>query len=366
MASTSRCTFDQVRTFLYKTAKRKAPPSREASWTVARDVLTDLQRFGFVKAGLVPRKRSDVDRLKETPFEITESGADLARMTQGKRSEAFNKLLIAWIGGHPYFRAFIVRLLRAPMYIPDITGIKQLGKDLQFPLKLDVFAERIKENCNSRLKSIDYPAEKVAVFNDIVGKRIKTLGDFALAAHVDAKKVVDIIEDNVVVPALLEAEDLYFDSITLQHLISCAQDFYSASVTSAHPSFTGRVLFSTCDFSPDLVMNPSAEILEVIHHGRAFVSNRFTDSIWSGYRQLAGSSLGYVDVYALRALVSVGLRIQPPVFSLCLEQLMEESPNGSTGVYTELPFTPRPPGESYVEVRNKRIGMIKLVSKKGG
>ncbi|GEM_PF-3343726 len=365
-SSESRCTFDQVRNFLYKTAKRKAPPSREASWTVARDVLSDLQRFGFLKAGTLPRKRSEVERLRETPCEISESGSELARVYREKRSEAFNKLLIAWMSGHPYFRVFTVRLLQAPMYIPDITGIKQLGKDLPFPPKLDILAERIKESCTTRLALVDYPTKRGAVFNSFVDKRLKMLGDFASGAHLDAKKLVDVIEDNVVVPALLEAEDLHFDSITLQHLIGCAQDFYSGSVTSSHPSFNGRVLFSTCDFSPDPVPNPSAEVSEVIHHGRSFVSSRFGDSILSGYKRLAGSSQSYVDIYALRALVCVELTIQPSVFTLCLEQLMDEGPQKGLGVYTELPFTPHPASESYVEIRKRRIGMIKLVVTKGG
>ncbi|ACZ61408.1 hypothetical protein [Dehalococcoides mccartyi] len=365
-SSTVRCSFDQVRNYLYKTAKRKAPPSREASWTVARDVLSDLQRFNFLKSGPLPRKRSEVDRLRETPCEITDSGSELARLYREKRAEAFNKLLIAWMSGHPYFRTMNLRLLRGPMYIPDITGIKQLGKDLTFPPKRDMLGDRIKETCSARLKSIEYPEEKITVFLDTVEKRLDRLGEFASEAHLDAKKLVDIIEDNVVVPALLESESLFFDSITLQHLIGCAQDFYSASVTSSYPGFTGRVLFSTCDFSPDPTTNPAVEITDVIHHGRSLVSDRFADILLSSYKQLASPSMGYVDIYALRALVCVKLKIQPVVFALCLEQAIEEGLKEGTSIYTELPFNPHPTGETYVEIRGKRIGMIKLTFTKGG
>ena len=365
-SSSGKCTFEQVRAFLYKIAKRKAPPSREVMWTVARDVLTDLQRLGFLKTGMVPRKRSEVNRLRETPCEITPAGSELARLYKEKRGEAFNKLLFAWMNGHAYFRQLTIRLLRAPMFIPDITGIKQLGKDLPFPIEPTVLARQIRESCSARLAKVDFSPEKAVIFNTNVEQRVTLLASTISLTNLDAKKLVDTIEDNVVVPALLEAENLRFDSITLQHLVGCARDLYSASATSSHPSFVGRVLFSTCDFVPDLVSDPNADVTGVIHHGRASVSNLFTDSIVSSYKQLAGASFGYVDIYSLRALVCISLRIQPTVFTPCLERLMDSNLNAGIKIYTELPFTPPPRGEDYVEIRNRRIGSIKLSSLEGG
>jgi hypothetical protein len=366
VASTNHCTFELVRALLCKTAKRKAPPSREAMWTVARDVLSDLQRLGFLRAGALPRKRSEVNRLRETPCEITDNGAELAQLHQEKKEKAFDKLLISWINGHLYFRAFTARLLLSPMFVPDITSIKQLGKDLSFPLDPKALVKKINESCISRLAVTNFPAEKATIFSAAVEDRVLRLSSAKALANIDAKKLMDTIEDNVVVPAILESENLHFDAVTLQHLLGCARDFYSASVTSSHPSFIGRVFFSTCDFSPDIGKDPITNVSDVIHHGRSFASDRFVASVVSSYKQLAGTSSNYVDIYALRAQVSVDLRIQPSVFAICLEQIIDGNIKAGVSIYTELPFNPPPQGESYVEIRKRRIGLLKLSFSDGG
>jgi len=335
-------------------------------WTAARDVLSDLERLGFLKTGPLPRKRSEVDRLQETPCQITEDGQALARLYKESRGKAFDEMLLAWMNNHPYFRAFTARLLSAPMYLPDITSIRHLGEDLKFPISPDMLVDRISESCISRLKAIDFPPEKDTTFHHLVGERVDYLANILTMANLDAKKLVDAVEDNVVLPAVLKTECLNFDAVTLQHLLSCSRDFLSASTTSSHPDFSGRVLFSTCDFVPSLAEDPNATVSAVIHHGRSFVIDRFVPSLISAYKQVAGPSQTYVNIYPLRAIVCVNLRIQPLVFALCFQQLIEEGPKSGVAIYTELPFNPPPQGESYVEVRNHRIGLLKLSFQNGG
>lgn len=365
-SSENTCTFDQVRRFLHRTSARKAPPSREVMWTAARDVLSDLERCGFLKVGPLPRKRSEVERLQETPCQVTESGEELARSYKENRGKAFDDILLAWLNKHPYFRAFTVRLIRSPMYIPDITSIKQLGEDLKFPIEQDMLTNLISEACIPRLTAIGFPDEKVAVFQDLVEERVKYLSGISNMGAIDAKKLVDAIEDTIVLPAILGAEDFRFDPVTFQHLLSCSRDFYSASVTSSHPDFSGRVLFSTCDFLPDLARSPDTKVSDVIHHGRSFVFNQFIPSLISAYRKLAGSSNTYINIYTLRAIICVDVKIQPLVFNLCLEHLIGNGPKSGVTVYTELPFNPPPQGESYVELGQHRIGLLKLSFRNGG
>lgn len=365
-SSSDTRTFEEVRQFLHRTSKRKAPPSHEVMWTAARDVLSDLERLGFLKTGPLPRKRSEVDRLRETPCQITEDGQALARLYKESRGKAFNEMLLAWMNNHPYFRAFTTRLLSAPMYLPDITSIRQLGEDLKFPISPDILVDRISESCISRLRAIDFPPSKATTFHHLVGERVDYLANILTMANLDAKKLVDAVEDNVVLPAILKTEGLNFDAVTLQHLLSCSRDFLSASTTSSHPDFSGRVLFSTCNFVPSLTEDPNATVSGVVHHGRSFIIGTFLPSLISAYKQVAGPSQTYVNIYALRAIVCVNLRIQPLVFALCLQQLIEEGPKSGVAIYTELPFNPPPQGESYVEVRNHRIGLLKLSFQNGG
>ena len=64
-APEGKATFDAVRQALHARSSRKAPASREAMWTAARDALSDLQRLGYAVVGVLPRKRSEVDRQRE-------------------------------------------------------------------------------------------------------------------------------------------------------------------------------------------------------------------------------------------------------------------------------------------------------------
>lgn len=358
--SQSICTFDEVRHSLHRSSKRQAPPSREVMWTAARDVLTDLNRLGLITVGPLPRKRSEVERLKETPCKATEKGAEVTCLYKGSRGKAFDAILLLWMNTHSYFRAFTVRLLKSPMYIPDITSIKQLGENLKFPTGPDLLAERIIESCTTRLQAINFPTEKAVIFNEKVNEQIEYLTRVSSMRDLDVKRIVDIVEDNIVLPAILKSEGLSFDSVTLQHIVGCSQDLYSADITSSHPDFTGRVLFSTCDFTPDPLLNAGISVSKVTHHGQSYVSDKFAMALISAFKKLSGSSQTYIDVYQLRALVCTDLRIQPLVFSLCLERIIELGKESGVIIYTELPFNPPPQGESYVLVKGHRIGLLKL------
>src|SRR5688500_1357038 len=89
-------TFDDIRRRLQTKSLRQAPASTEAMWTVARDVLSDLQRLGFAKAGALPRKRSEVERLRSSPCGLTDSGRSLADLYLDKKGRAFDTMLVAW------------------------------------------------------------------------------------------------------------------------------------------------------------------------------------------------------------------------------------------------------------------------------
>ena len=85
----------------------------------------------------------------------------------------------------------------------------------------------------------------------------------------------------------------------------------------------------------------------------------------AAYSRVAGVSGGYADAYSLRAIVCVDLQVQPPVFASCLKELIAAGDAAELVVYTELPFTPPPQGEDYVEVGSRRIGRLKLKSTRG-
>ena len=70
-------TFEQVRLFLLKRSSRAAPSSKVAMWTVARDVLIELQKLGYLEAGVLPRTQSLAARHADTPCRLTDAGKPL-------------------------------------------------------------------------------------------------------------------------------------------------------------------------------------------------------------------------------------------------------------------------------------------------
>jgi hypothetical protein len=353
-----KTTFDAVRDVLQRGSSRRAPASREAMWTVARDVLSDLQRLGYAVVGMLPRKRSEVDRLRSSPCELTDAGKDLAKVLRERQGHAYDELLISWVNEHPYFRQFTARLAEGPIYVPDVTNVKQVG----VPSQSEPLVDRVIASCATRLAAIAYPSEKRDFFAQAVRERVAYVENHARLADLDAKKWIDAIEDLIVIPAFLAAERLPFDAVTFQQLIRASQDFLSASWTYSYPAFEGRVIFSTCEFEHA----PGEDAVKtVVHHGKTYADGLFRPAFSEAYRQLAEGQSGYVDAYVLRALVCVGIRIQPSVFARSLEEVVRTGRDAGMTIFTELPFTPPPIGEQYVEMGSARIGLIKVVLSSG-
>jgi hypothetical protein len=335
-------------------------------WTVARDVLAELEKLKLVTVGVLPRKLSDVHRLQETPCEILPAGAEMAQLNAEKAGRAYDALLIRWLAEHPYFHKLVVRLAESPLFVPDVTNMGQLGLDTVKGKAIPVISANLVNNCSSRLQGAGWTQDKLAVLRSGIERRVRDLAEVLGAADLDAKRLIDVVQDNVVLPSLLEAEDLPFDPVTFQHMLKCAQEFFCAAWTTSHPRFTGRVAFATSEYDVPLHNDPEAHVSQVVHHGVSYAEPLFAKAIREAYIAAAGATSAYVSAYTIRAIVCVELRIPIVVFARSLESLISTGPQAELTVYTELPFEPPPQGENYVEVGNRRIGRLKLIYKKEG
>ena len=358
-------TFDAVRTNFIASSNRRAPNTATAMWTVARDALTELTKLNLATTGVLPRKLSDVVRLRETPVRVSPLGIDMARLYSEKVGRAYDALLISWLDEHPYFRCLVLRLLESPLYVPDVTNIGQLGLDAVKGTVVPAISASLVTNCATRLEAVGWAAEKVGKLRLGIERRAQELSAEFRASDIDAKRLIDVVQDSIVLPAFLEAESLPFDPVTFQQLLKCGQEFLCAGWTASHPRFSGRVVFPTCDFDVPLHRHPSDRVTHVFHHGVSYAEPLFTEAIRSAYIAVAGGSSGYVSAYAVRSMVCINLGLPLAVFARCLEALISAGPQAHLSVYTELPFTPPPQGESYVEVNRRRIGRLKLIFKTG-
>jgi hypothetical protein len=365
IARSKTATFEQVRAAIVRFAARRSPASADAKWTTARDVLAELQRLGYVSGGPIPRQKNVLARFRESLFEVTPEGLKMATSYESGPSQAFDELLHVWLRYHSYFRAFIGRVSTGPLHIPDITSVKDVNGHSIEKASSEVMAAKVAEKCSSRLRSAGVASEIRNAFTKEVLDRFAALVSEVSLASLDAKALVDAVEDRVVVPSLLTAEALPFDPVTLQHLIKASQDFFLASWTSSHPDFAGRIVFSTCDLDPSPRADAAAPTYAIVHHGKTYAWPLFENAVDLGYKKLAeGDRRSYVSAYELRALICVQLRIQPAVFAACLEQLLQTRRPKEAAIYTEIPFEPPPKGEPYVEIgKNRtRVGRLKIAA----
>jgi hypothetical protein len=364
--SKGQSTFNEVRLFLLKRSQRTAPTSQSAMYTVARDVLLDLQKLEFLKAGMLPRTQSQLATLGEAPCELTDAGRELASLygEKGTRGRAFDRLMLAWLKHHPYFKAFIARLHDRTLWLPDVTSVKQLGADARVDDNLNTLTRRLSDHCLQRLDGAGLRAPQAESLAKSIHDRVQELGRVTLSA-LDAKKWVDAIQDRIVIPATLESEALPFsDAVTLQHILKAAKDFLAASWTSSLPEHSLRAVFPTCEFRPAL--GEANDVIDIVHHGKSFAAPHFANAVRKAYGRAAPGPNAYANAYAVRALVCTELQIQPKVFALCLDELIEIGPPSGLTIYTELPFDPPPPGEDYIEVGRSRIGLLKLTASSNG
>jgi hypothetical protein len=358
-------TFDAVRIHLIASSNRKAPNTTTAMWTVARDVLTELTKLKLASTGVLPRKLSDVARLRETPVRVSPLGIDMARLSSERTGRAYDSLLISWLTEHPYFRHFLIRLQESPLYVPDVTNIGQLGLDAVKGRVVPAIAANLLTTCISRLEGVGWTSEKIATLRLGIERRTRELRAALEATDIDAKRLIDLVQDSIVLPAFLEAECLPFDPVTFQQLLKCGQEFLCAGWTASHPHFSGRVVFPTCEYDVPLTRVPDVCVTQIVHHGVSYAEPLFTEAIRNAYIAVAGGSSGYVSAYAVRAVVCIHLRTPLAVFARCLESLISAGPQADLSIYTELPFAPAPQGEDYVEVNRRRIGRLKIIYKTG-
>lgn len=362
LAPLEKSNFEAIRRFLYSQSGRRSPASTTALWTVARDVLTELQRLSLAVVGVLPRRRSDIDRLRESPCEITPAGKELATVFATKKGVAYDNLFLAWLESHPYFRGLITRLAVSPLYVPDVTSAAQVGNSRS---AAEITAHVLR-NCEDRLAGVAFAPSKLSVFREALRRRVNDASPQLASPDLDSKKLVDLIQDSAVIPSFLESEQLPFDGVTFHHLLKIAGEFFAAASTTSHPDFSGRIVFSTCDFVPNIAAGTATKIVAVQHHGGAFAKPQFAEALTAAYTQVAASSGGYADAYKVRAIVCVELRIQPPVFASCLKEIMSAGEPAGPVIYTELPFAPPPQGEDYVEVSQRRIGKLMIKASPNG
>jgi hypothetical protein len=94
---------------------------KDAYWAPTAEVLLEAMRLGFVERQQVPSARRYVEAHRDRTYALTAEGRDLANLAIHDFAAFCDRLAVAIYRAHPYFRALISKLQRAPIACPEVT-----------------------------------------------------------------------------------------------------------------------------------------------------------------------------------------------------------------------------------------------------
>jgi hypothetical protein len=92
-----------------------------AYWSPTVEVLEEAMRLGFVEREQLPSARRYVDAHRARVYRLSPEGQDASELAQRQYGEFVDRITVAIIDGHPYFRRLLELLDERPLMIPVIS-----------------------------------------------------------------------------------------------------------------------------------------------------------------------------------------------------------------------------------------------------
>ena len=291
-----------------------APPTgvseRERNWAPTRDCLSELMRLGAVVDKPLPSSRAFVDRHRGETYELTEFGLKLAELTSdGVRFvDALSQKLIAV---HPYLRALLLALEKAPIRCPNIS-------------EGDV--ERARAGIHGwavwAAERIGNETSPVAVEKELTAHLVRRFGN-PPAERPSNKALAETTNDALMVAAFA-AHEVQLDAPTIKTLLRWGSDLLLYDQSRYIPTYPdANVIWLAADLRHGL----DGDLLPA-RSGIAEYGDRVARAIPLVYWQQAhesSSSLAepYLPVHQLRAQVAYECKVTRALCDLVLSKLAD-------------------------------------------
>ena len=221
-------TFDGLRVRLYQVATDMARLNggREPSghpdyrmWSPTKDAIEELMRLGWVEKMPLPSARHRVDAYRQKQFLLTEEGKKWVLITSA--GEARENLGQALIKQHTYFREYLVRLTKGPIFLPEFNETDIPADATPDSLDCGALASQVAERVYSS------PAGKDGSVLNISGQRIQQYIQrrFSKRQPRSRKALLDAMQD-AVSSGVLRSEGLRADPASFVIISSWSRELF--------------------------------------------------------------------------------------------------------------------------------------------
>lgn len=311
-------TFDELRKRLWQVAIDLARlfGGREPSghpdyhmWSPTKDALEDLMRVGWVEKATLPSARHRVDAYRMTQYRLTDKGRQWAR--RNNAGEARELLGQALLEQHPYFREYLIRLSRGPLFIPEF-----VESDIEpgsTPDSLDysrLVCEAVRRIKVSPAQTIVEPHELAVLVAEFVRRR------FSHQRPKTRKALLDAVQD-AVLARISRSEGMRADPTSFVIISSWSRELFLSGASRYVTEAPGGWLhWAGADIDAD------GTKVTYVRRGLTKVADRVVGMFRSAAEELKTPGMELVKVYPLRGTVAYRCGVANEIVDRVLTELV--------------------------------------------
>lgn len=334
-------------------------------WSTARDIISELDRLGYVKGVSSPKTSRHFEEIATAPVHLTDDGRALLASFTCDKGAAYDALFAKMYDQHPYLQALVGILREQPLLAPVVSSMKEhisdrytstsiLAEDVVGgAIEVDGFLERLSQRIQCPLTD----EQKRDIREGITG----LLRDAALsAAQEELPRFAKIFMEklnHIVIPALFRGQGIGFDYRTHRTLWGLGEEFRLWCITRSHPDYDGWLVYPTATIE---LSDDGRQITKLIFDsGLTQVRERFLGRLYDAYQKLQSKrGTTYVAAWELRAVFCVDNRCQKSAFN----RVFAENYLGSNEHRLHLEIQRnKPQHEEVVRAGDRNIGSVRVL-----
>jgi len=303
-------------------------------WTPTTDALEDLMRSGWVKRSTLPSSRERVDAYRSVFYELTDEGR---KWTHNRNpGEARDALGCKLIEQHLYFRQYLKRLSKGPMFIPELAESEINPRTTPETLDYRAIASEVFHRIEASPAKITGSIEKM---QDLISMYVRRR--FVHMQPKNRKALQDALLD-ALLAGVLEAEGLGADPASFSIINSWARELYiigSSRYVKEAPG--GWLHWSGADF------NIEGDTITYARRGLSKTREAVSQMLGLATIELKQSGTEMIKIYPLRGTVAFRCQVVNEVVDRVIVELVKNQNNSLFQVSLSAGALFTPPGSEW-------------------